>query len=702
MVQGNYHACHACREATVYNTVFIPAPMATPAAVGSFTLDSELRFLSIEAGDGAALPSDTRSLVGKSLWDAFDSSWRTLLYPGLRRAQRERIGVRWEAVHPDSATRYAFEIEPRADTYAVRFHALPSLPTAPTRVEKNGASGAPTVGNSAGAVDDAYFQRAADMLVVLSATEGKILRVNPAWNRILGYVGESVEGRSLLDLTHPDDRADAYAALQHTLKAETDSPIHFTCRIKNAQGDMRYLQWFATPHPEADQVYAAARDVTESRTTELAMRRQATTDALTELLNRRGLEEELTKALIDAGRQKKHLAVVFIDLDRFKPINDSLGHEVGDQMLQVVAHRLTATVRTGDLVARLGGDEFVVALTGIPSPADAESVAQKLLAAITAPANLAGHELFVTASIGISLYPTDGGDADTLIKNADTAMYKTKKGSRAGVAMYSEKLPEAEAARITIESGLSQAIDKGELRLFYQEQRHARSGSLVGFEALLRWQHAEHGIISPGQFIPLAEETGLIIPMGAWAMNEAARQASVWEVLADGLNMSVNVSPRQFAEGEKLVQAVKDALGESSFNPERLDLEITESMLAGDAADLKRTLFRLKDLGVKLSLDDFGTGYSGLAMLPQLPFDRVKIDRSFIMRLCESEKDEAVVRLIIELSHTLGMRVVAEGVETTDQYDKLVDLGCDVLQGFLFGKPLPPGEVPLLLSSKSA
>ncbi len=670
--------------------------MATPAAVGSFTLDSELRFLSIEAGSGAALSSDARSLLGKSLWDAFDSSWKTLLYPGLRRAQRERVGVKWEGVHPESEIRYAFEIEPRADSYAVRFHALAAqtpVPSVPIRSETPKKTNDP---------DDAYFQRAADMLVVLSATEGRILRVNPAWNRTLGYSPDDVDGRSLLDLTHPDDRADAYAALQHTLRAETDSPIHFTCRIKNAQSEYRYLQWFATPHPEADQVYAAARDVTESRTTELAMRRQASTDALTELLNRRGLEEELSRALIEASRLKKHLAVVFIDLDRFTPINDSLGHDVGDQMLQVIAGRLSATVRTGDLVARLGGDEFVVALTGIASPADAESVAQKLLAAITAPATLAGHELFVTASMGISLYPLDGGDADTLIKNADAAMYKTKHSGRAGVALYSEKLPEQDRARITIESGLSQAIERGELRLFYQEQRHARTGNLVGFEALLRWHHAEHGIIGPGQFIPLAEETGLIIPMGAWAMSEATRQASVWEALADGLNMSVNVSPRQFAESEKLIQSVKDALSDSSFNPELLDLEITESMLAGDAGELKRTLYRLKDLGVKLSLDDFGTGYSALAMLPQLPFDKVKIDRSFIMRLCESDKDEAVVRLVIELSHTLGMKVVAEGVETLAQYEKLTVLGCDVLQGFFFGKPLPPGEVPLLLSSKSA
>jgi diguanylate cyclase (GGDEF)-like protein/PAS domain S-box-containing protein len=673
--------------------------MATPASVGNFTLDSELRFLSFEAGDGATLPSDARTLLGRSVWDAFDGSWRSLLYPGLRRAQRERVGVKWEAVHTETETRYAFEIEPRSDSYRVRYYVIPPTPQESPAPPAKGSRTRNAIGAE---VDDAYFQRAADMLVVLSATEGKILKVNPAWSRSVGYSAESIEGRSLLDLTHPDDRADAYAALQHTLRSETDSPIHFTCRIKNQSGEWRYLQWFATPHPEADQVYAAARDVTESRTTELAMRRQATTDALTELLNRRGLEEELTRALIEAGRQKKHLAVVFIDLDRFKPINDSFGHEIGDQMLQVVAGRLTAAVRGRDLVARLGGDEFVVALTEIASPSDAEAVAQKLLLAVTAPTNLAGHELFVTASIGISVYPTDGPDADTLIKNADAAMYKTKHSGRAGVALYSEKLPQAEAARITIESGLSKAIERGELRLFYQEQRHAKTGNLVGFEALLRWHHAEHGVIGPGQFIPLAEETGLIVPMGAWAMGEAARQASVWETLADGLNMSVNVSPRQFAEGDRLVQSVRDALSESAFHPERLDLEITESMLAGDSVELKRTLHRLKDLGVKLSLDDFGTGYSALAMLPQLPFDRVKIDRSFIERLCESEKDEAVVRLVIELSHTLGMKVVAEGVETLAQYEKLTTLGCDVLQGYFFGKPLPPGEVPLLLSSKGA
>lgn len=672
--------------------------MPKPASVGSFTLDSELRFLSVEASDGALLPSDTRKLLGQSVWSVFQGPLKKLLYPGICRAQRESVAVRWEAVHPESDVRYVFEIQPGDGGYAVRFHAATEVPVAESR---------PPVATT----DDEYFSRAADMLVVLSATEGKILRANPAWNRTLGFPIDALAERSLLDLTHPDDRSDAYAALQHTLRTDSEAPIRFTCRIRNAAGEYCYFQWLATPRPEADQVYAAARDVTESRTAELAMRKQASTDPLTELLNRRGLEEELTRAIIAALKGSRFLAVAYIDLDRFKPINDSLGHDVGDQMLQVVARRLAAAVRTGDLVARLGGDEFIVVLTGIATPDDAKSVAEKLLASISAPATLAGHELYVTASIGVSLCPTDGHDAVTLLKRADEAMRRVKSAeksgvrlfSQAGVSLYSATESDALTESVFPEEELKYAIERDQLKLVYQEQRSAKTGQIVGFEALLRWEHPDLGHISPAKFIPIAEESGLIVAIGVWVIREALREGRIWLSVFEGLKISVNVSPKQFQDGgDSLVEAVASALHEFDFPASCLELEITETALADDEEALTRTLNRLKDLGVKLSIDDFGAGYSSYSLLAKLPVDVVKIDRSLVSTMCENRRLETVVKAIIDLAHTLGMGVVAEGIETEAQHEKLLALGCNVFQGFFFGKPLASSEVPLLLSSKRA
>lgn len=648
--------------------------------VGSFFLAPDQRFLAVESRATSLLPPEEGDLLGKNVRQVAGGALWKIVRPVLERALIERGRVM------QTVDSYGVEVEPRVDGFQVRLFERPAPP-------KYGTVAPATT-------EDDFFDLAADPLCVLSATDSRLLRTNPAW-AALGYSPDDLAGRTLLELAHPDDRADLYAELQQVVRAGQDSPrrFTFTCRCRNATGDYRYLQWSASARPKVDQVFAAARDITETRAEVAAIRRQVNTDTLTGLSNRGHLDEQLTRVLIEAERHRHSVAVLFIDLDRFKPINDNLGHDVGDQMLQVVARRLTGCLRGEDFVARHGGDEFVVVLPRIGAPSDAVAVVQKLLASIQAPCTLAGRDLWVTASIGVSLFPYHGRDAETLIKNADTAMYRAKKEKRGGWALYSDDINQNSLERMVLESGLIQATERGEISLYYQPQCSRLSGRIVGFEALMRWNHASLGPIAPERFIPLAEETGQIIPLGHWALAEAARQAAEWQNVIQGLSMSVNVSARQLHEVD-LAEQIREILDQVNLPPERLDLELTETAFIQDEERVRATLYKLKDLGVRLSVDDFGTGYSNLVYLRRMPIDRVKIDRSFIANLCQNPNDEAVVRAVIELVHVLGLKVVAEGVETQEQYDKLVELRCDILQGYFVGKPLPAGEVPRLLPPK--
>jgi len=412
-------------------------------------------------------------------------------------------------------------------------------------------------------------------------------------------------------------------------------------------------------------------------------------DSLTGLYNRHSLEDRLGQALATAQREKAPLAVMFIDLDRFKRINDSLGHSVGDALLVQVARRLLALTRQSDIVARLGGDEFVVALTGIGAVSDAMAVAGKILHALERPYTIDGNVLHSTASIGVTLYPDDGASIGELMRNADTAMYHAKDGGRNAVQFFTPSMNTVAAERLALEGDLRAALDAGEFELHYQPQVDAAGGRTVGYEALLRWRHPRQGLISPLKFVPIAEETGLIEPIGAWVIDTACRQLAAWRSAGRcDFRVAVNLSARQL-RSSTLVAEVRDALSGHALDPGALELEVTESVAMSDPERAIGQLHALRAVGVTLAIDDFGTGYSSLAYLKMLPIQVLKIDRAFVADIENDPNDAAICAATVALAKSLGLKVVAEGVETGAQREFLVARGCDMLQGYLFGKPEP-------------
>lgn len=420
-------------------------------------------------------------------------------------------------------------------------------------------------------------------------------------------------------------------------------------------------------------------------------------DALTGLDNRYSLRSRLDQALATARREGNQLAVVLIDMDRFKNINDTLGHHVGDQLLIEVGHRLQACVRESDIVARLGGDEFVVVLTGLAEESHALNAGTKLLEALAKPYQLDGQMLHSTPSIGISLFPRDGQDAGTLLKHADAAMYHAKEHGRNQLHFFTEDLTWAAAERMELERDLRTVLDSASLQLYFQPQVEARSGRIVGFEALVRWQHPQRGWVSPERFVAIAEEAGLIGRLGQWVLEEGCRQLAAWRAAGvSNVRLALNLSAHQLRD-TALGEEIRAALVRHGLAAGDLELEITETVAMADPEEAVRQLGALRDLGVAIAIDDFGTGYSSLAYLKRLPIQVLKIDRAFVSDLESDANDAAICSATIALAKSLGLRVVAEGVETQAQRDFLVRLGCDVLQGYLFGKPLPGEECLALI-----
>ncbi|MDB5851781.1 MAG: hypothetical protein JWP29_5533 [Rhodoferax sp.] len=415
-------------------------------------------------------------------------------------------------------------------------------------------------------------------------------------------------------------------------------------------------------------------------------------DNLTSLPNRAMFGVALSQSLNYGKRYEGRFAVFFIDLDRFKQVNDTLGHEAGDLLLKEVALRLRQTLRASDTVARLGGDEFVVLMPDLKDDTHAETVARKILGAISRPFSVPGQELRVTCSVGISRFPNDGTDEQTLMKNADIAMYQAKESGKNGSAFYSAERNVNSFERLALESSLRRAVERDELLLHYQPKKDFHSGETAGMEVLLRWQHPDLGMVAPTQFIPVAEETGLIVPIGKWVLRTACRQTMAWKTAGlDGLVVAVNLSPRQFSD-ENFLEDVLAILSETGMDPRLLELEITESMIMHDVERGRVLLHTLKDMGIRIAIDDFGTGYSSLATLKQFPIDTLKIDRSFIRDLETDAEDRGLTEAIISMAKTLRLHLVAEGVETVGQSDFLRTRGCDELQGFLFSKPVPAAE----------
>ncbi|MEK6375025.1 MAG: EAL domain-containing protein [Acidobacteriota bacterium] len=470
-----------------------------------------------------------------------------------------------------------------------------------------------------------------------------------------------------------------------------------TVTVPDTLHGARWISAVYRPHDEG--VIGLIRDITERKNAEQQIEYQAYHDALTGLANRRLFQEHLTLALALAARRQRNVAVLYLDLDHFKIVNDTLGHTMGDALLRLVGVRLKECVHDGDTVARVGGDEFTIVLQDLEKKEDAAVVAQKVLHAVAAPIELDGHRLYVTASVGITVFPDDGADAEELLKSADNAVYRAKAEGRNTYQMSTHELNLAMRERLTLESGLHQAIERNEFVLHYQPQIDVRSMKIVGMEALLRWNHPERGLLLPEEFIRVAEERGFIILIGDWVLREACWQARLFRDKGfPDFRVAVNLSARQFKD-HSLVENVATALREAGLEPRCLELEITESVAMENVELTFAVLTALRSTGVRIAIDDFGTGHSSLGYLKRFPIDALKIDRHFVEDLPDGFEDAAIVRAVVQLAHGLDLRVVAEGVETQQQLDFLQHHACREMQGYHFSYPVPAGEFERLLES---
>ncbi|MDD5174971.1 MAG: EAL domain-containing protein [Sterolibacterium sp.] len=569
-----------------------------------------------------------------------------------------------------------------------------------------------------------------------------VRKCNRKFNELFGYAEDELAGQSVL-IFHPTVRdydefgTQAYEVLQRgeTLISEQrlrrkDGSLFWvrsTGRKTDAPGpglDVIWIYEDVSERHRAEEALVQAHDELEQRVVERTAELTSTNeqlqeeiferlqaeqriwhiahhDALTGLPNRSLLHDRLKQALTQAARSEHRLAVMFLDLDRFKTVNDTLGHHIGDLLLKHVADRLREVVRAVDTVSRLGGDEFVVVLHEIRTPDDAVMVAEKIIEALAPAVPVEEHQLHATPSIGISIYPDDGDEAYALMKNADTAMYHAKANGRNTYQFFTAQMNDEAKRFFGFEQRLRNALEHHQFLLHYQplvdHQRHA----VCGMEALVRWQDPDYGLISPGDFIPVAEETGLILQLGEWVLRAACRQNSLWQAQGfPSLPMSVNLSPRQFHQ-RGLVDAVRAIFEETGQSPELLELEITETTLMHDADETMSKLRQFADMGIRLAIDDFGTAYSSLAYLKRFPVHKLKIDQSFVRDLGHDRDDAAIVAAIIAMAKSLGLNVLAEGVETDEQLEMLINFGCSQFQGFLFSRPLPPAEAAAIFHPPS-
>ncbi|HEY0159961.1 MAG TPA: EAL domain-containing protein [Thermoanaerobaculia bacterium] len=537
--------------------------------------------------------------------------------------------------------------------------------------------------------------------VALVDAHGRIIYAGPSTARVLGYAPEEMLEQNFADLVHPDDLDRARRNLR-TLLAEDNSDLRGELRLRNAAGEYRWIEGTYKNLLFNHAVRAIVlnyRDVTERKLAEETLQHLAYRDTLTDLPNRFLFHDRLHHAIDRARRRGGGFAVMYIDLDRFKVVNDTLGHTVGDRLLQVVALRLRDHLRADDTIARLGGDEFAVILPEIERAEDAGSVARKLIAALRSPIRVEGHDLYVTGSAGISIYPSDGTDVVTLIKHADAALYRSKELGRNMVQLFASSMNRRYTERLELELSLQTALERGEFTLVYQPLCDRKTRRVRSFEALIRWNRPGYGVVSPADFIELAEETRLILPIGDWVLRTACAQLRAWrEQGLDGFSIGVNLSPHQIAQTD-LIHSVHDVLVKNGLQPEDLELEITESAALQNLEWTLSVLDQLRSLGVGIAVDDFGTGQSSLVYLKRLPITTLKIDREFMRDVQRGQGDAAIFRSIVQLGHSLGLYVIAEGVETAADRELVEQQQCDGMQGYHFGKPMGAEDVAAWLRS---
>ncbi|MCG3145255.1 MAG: hypothetical protein HONDAALG_02818 [Gammaproteobacteria bacterium] len=546
------------------------------------------------------------------------------------------------------------------------------------------------------------FEASCEAIAITDARR-RIIAVNPAFSDITGYPPEDVIGRTARLLSSGGYDPAFYDSIWQTV----DDCGYWTGEIwaRKKSGDL-FMEWLSISaiKDSAGRIshyVTQGVDITSQKRADERIHYLAHYDSLTKLPNRTLLQDRISRAVAAAERNGNRVAIMFIDLDRFKNINDSLGHPVGDRLLQAVADRLRGCVRDNDTVARLGGDEFVVVLPETGQEG-ASHVAQKILTSLSGPYQIESFQLIITPSIGISVFPEDGTDIETLIKNADAALYHAKDNGRNNYQFFTQEMNIAAYERISLENGLRIALERGEFELYYQPQVSVRTGAVTTLEALVRWNHPHWGVVPPSMFIHVAEDSGIVVALGKWMLREACRQVAQWQESGfPQVPVAVNISAVQLRD-KGFAQFVQEVLTDTGLKPSMLQLELTESILMQDESRSSPGIKELSALGVHLALDDFGTGYSSLTYLRRFPISKLKIDRSFIRNCAETPSDGAIVKAIINLAHSLGLRVIAEGVENVQQYDFVVAEGCDDIQGYYFSPPKCAEDLIGFLSVDSA
>jgi len=656
-------------------------------AIFASSLDGLLALAPVKAADGSVTDFQIVSLNASAAKvvarDADHIRWQYLseLFPLL---VSEGTLARLVAMHRDGATDH-FEVEyPRADGapayFSVHAAAMQDLIAISlvdiTEIKRREAS------------FRLLFQDNPLPMMVYDTRTLQILDVNKATVQHYGYSRPEMLGLNMLDIRPEEDREMARVAM---LDPAGRPDAGETWRHRRADGSLIDVQIYSRTvdyNGHAAKISAYV-DVTERRKIEARINHMAHHDALTGLPNRTLLLEELRKTMAQCDRRGGLAAIHYIDLDFFKDVNDTLGHPIGDRLLRQVSDRLSSAVRETDVVSRLGGDEFCVLQNEIGDVGEAGALAERIIKVISAPYELDGHQVIIGASVGIAIAPADGATADILLKNVDMAMYRAKEDGR-GVARYFQAEMDARVkARRELEMDLRAALLRGEFELNYQPVVSVETGRVSAFEALLRWRHPQRGLVPPDTFIPVAEQIGLIVPIGEWVLRTACKEAATWP---KDVRIAVNLSAVQF-KGGKIAATVASALAEAGLEPRRLELEITESVLLRDSESNLAHLNQLRALGTRISMDDFGTGYSSLSYLRSFPFDKIKIDRSFVEDIAGSQGDGAIVKAVAGLGTSLGMATTAEGVETPEQLARVVADGCTEIQGYLFGRPVPAGEV---------
>ncbi|MDB5904572.1 MAG: hypothetical protein JWM26_3450 [Betaproteobacteria bacterium] len=650
-------------------------------------VDREWRFTYLNAKAQQVFGMKARRLLGRCCWDLFPEGVRTQGYRRLHEAMSEGKPVRYLEYSLRFAIWYEVDAYPHADGLSIYFRDVTERVAAEQKLR----------------LHERALEATVNAVVITTGRRHQysIVHVNPAFERITGYTAADAIGKNCRFLQGEDTRQPELAILRALLSAQQEGRV--TLRNYRKDGSLFYNELHVSPVRNAKghvtHFVGVLNDITETRRYQEELEHHVNHDALTGLANRHLLQDRLQQALFRSGRRELQCAVMFLDLDHFKLVNDGLGHHAGDVLLKNVASELITILRPEDTVARFGGDEFVLIASEVDDLTDVTDIAERIVSRLSVPVIIENQEISVSASLGIAIFPLDGESVEELLKNADAAMYHAKERGRNTYSFYRKEMNNSISEQFQLKSKLAKAVEQGELLLHYQPQAASSSVALVGFEALIRWEHPDLGRISPDRFIPLAEDSGLIVPIGEWVLLTACQFAAGLRNEGEEFGrVAVNLSARQFYQAT-LAKSIERILDRTGLPPQCLELEITESMMMGNTERVLSILSELKEMGIQLAVDDFGTGYSSLGYLRRFPIDRLKIDRSFIDDVPSSQHDATITRAIISLAHNLGLGVIAEGVETRAQLDFLAQNGCDEIQGYLLSKPLDESDMREFVTS---